>query len=73
MVDDLDDDHNFYDLVDIYVKEHPQYGHSNIELTDALYSDTSDGKYPTEIIMPSGLIEITRIPGLHRRSCIRWR
>ena len=58
VVDDLDDDHNFYDLVDIYVKEHPQYGHFNIDLTDALYSDTSDGEYTTEIIMPSGLIEV---------------
>ncbi len=58
VVDDLDDDHNFYDLVDIYVKEHPQYGHFNIDLTDALYSDNSDGEYTTEIIMPSGLIEV---------------
>ncbi len=58
VVDDLDDDHNFYDLVDIYVKEYPQYGHFNIDLTDALYSDTSDGEYTTEIIMPSGLIEV---------------
>ncbi len=58
VVDDLDDDHNFYDLVNIYVKEHPQYGHFNIDLTDALYSDTSDGEYTTEIIMPSGLIEV---------------
>ncbi|MDR4492025.1 MAG: hypothetical protein R2685_14180 [Candidatus Nitrosocosmicus sp.] len=58
VVDDLDDDHNFNVLVDIYVKEYPQYGHFNIDLTDALYSDTSDGEYTTEIIMPSGLIEV---------------
>jgi hypothetical protein len=56
--DDLDDDHNFYDLVAIYVKEYPQYGHFNIDWTDALYSDTSDGEYTTEIIMPSGLIGV---------------
>lgn len=57
VVDDLDDNISFYDLVDIYVKEYPQYGHFDIDLTDALYSDTSDGEYTIEIIMPSGLIE----------------
>ncbi len=60
LVDDLDIDidHVFSDLVDIYVKEHPEYGHFNIDLSDALYSDTSDGEYTTEIVMPSGVIEV---------------
>jgi hypothetical protein len=60
LVDDLDIDidHVFSDLVDIYVKEHPEYGHFNIDLSDALYSDTSDGEYTTDIVMPSGVIEV---------------
>ena len=60
LIDDLDIgiDRLLYDLVDIYVKEHPEYGHFNIDLTDALYSDTSDGEYMTDIVMPSGVIEV---------------
>lgn len=60
LIDDLDVDidHIFSDLVDIYVKEHPEYGHFNIDLSDALYSDTSDGQYTTDIVMPSGVIEV---------------
>lgn len=44
LVDDLDNDIDrvFSDLVDIYVKEHSEYGHFNIDLSDALYSDTSN-------------------------------
>ena len=55
---DVDIDHVFSDLVDIYVKEHPEYGHFNIDLSDALYSDTSNGEYTTDIVMPSGVIEV---------------
>jgi len=55
---DIDIDHVFSDLVDIYVKEHPEYGHFNIDLSDALYSDTSNGEYTTDIVMPSGVIEV---------------
>lgn len=63
LVDDLDFDidHIFYDLVNIYVKEYSQYGHFNMDLSDALYSDTSNGEYITEIIMPSGLIEVDEV------------
>ncbi|MDN5846903.1 MAG: hypothetical protein L0H53_11585 [Candidatus Nitrosocosmicus sp.] len=59
LIDDsgIDIDHVFSDLVDIYVEEHPEYGHFNIDLSDALYSDTSDGEYTTDIVMPSGVIE----------------
>jgi hypothetical protein len=55
---DIDIDHVFFDLVDVYVKEHPEYGHFNIDLSDALYSDTSNGEYTTDIVMPSGVIEV---------------
>ena len=60
LVDDLDNDIDrvFSDLVDIYVKEHSEYGHFNIDLSDALYSDTSDGQYTTDIVMPSGMIKV---------------
>lgn len=60
LVDDLDIDIDrvFSDLVDIHVKEHPEYGHFNIDLSDALYSDTSNGEYTTDIVMPSGVIEV---------------
>jgi hypothetical protein len=63
LVDDLNIDigHIFSDLVDIYVKEHPEYGHFNMDLSDALYSDTSDGQYTTEIVMPSGVIEVNEV------------
>ncbi len=63
LVDDLniDIDRVFSDLVDIYVKEHPEYGHFNMDLSDALYSDTSDGQYTTEIVMPSGVIQVKEI------------
>jgi hypothetical protein len=59
-VDDSDNDIDlvFSDIVDIYVKEHPEYGHFNIDLSDALYSDTSNGEYTTDIVMPSGVIEV---------------
>ncbi|HET6589630.1 MAG TPA: hypothetical protein VFG45_05650 [Candidatus Nitrosocosmicus sp.] len=60
LADDLniEIDHVFYDLVDVYVKEHPEYGHFNIDLSDALHSDTSNGEYTTDIVMPSGVIDI---------------
>ncbi|HET6589505.1 MAG TPA: hypothetical protein VFG45_05005 [Candidatus Nitrosocosmicus sp.] len=60
LIDDsrIDIDHVFYDLVDIYVKEHPEYGHFNMDLSDALYSDTSNGEYTTDIVMPSGIIDV---------------
>lgn len=63
LVDDLDIDidHIFSDLVDIYVEEHPEYGHFNIDLSDALYSDTSNGEYTTDIVMPSGVIEVNEV------------
>jgi hypothetical protein len=58
---DIDIDHIFSDLVDIYIKEHPEYGHFNIDLSDALYSDTSNGKYTTDIVMPSGVVEVNEV------------
>lgn len=60
LVDDLDNniDHVFSNLVDVYVKEHFEYGHFNIDLSDALYSDTSNGEYTTDIVMPSGVIKV---------------
>ncbi|MDR4492414.1 MAG: hypothetical protein R2685_16215 [Candidatus Nitrosocosmicus sp.] len=60
LIDDsnIDIHHVFYDLVDIYIKEHPQYGHFNIDLSDALYSDTFNGEYTTDIVLPSGVIDI---------------
>jgi hypothetical protein len=60
LVDDLDIDIDrvFSDLVDIHVKEHPEYGHFNIDLSDSLYSNTSNGEYTTDIVTPSGVIEV---------------
>ena len=60
LVDDLDNaiSRVFSDLVDIYVKEHSEYSHSNIDLSDALYSDTSNGEYTTDIVIPFGVIKV---------------
>jgi hypothetical protein len=46
--------------VSVFVKEYPKYSKNNIDLIDAMYDDdpdTSDGKYTTRLLMPTGLIE----------------
>lgn len=75
LVDNLDIDiyHIFYDLVDIYLNEYSRFGHFNMNLSDALYSDTSNGEYTTEIMMPSINRSRRGISDLHRRSCTWWR
>ncbi|WP_134483564.1 hypothetical protein [Candidatus Nitrosocosmicus franklandus] len=63
LVDDLniDIDSIFYDLVNIYIHEYPDYGRFNMDLGGALYSDSSDGEYTFQIRIPAGLIETDEI------------
>ncbi len=63
LVDNLNSETNLlsFDIVDIYIEEHPQYGHFGIDLDDAMYSDSNDGYYSTKIVMPSGLIDVNEV------------
>lgn len=63
LVDNLNSETNLisFDIVNIYIEEHPQYGHFGIDLDDAMYSDSNDGFYSTKIVMPSGLIDVNEV------------
>lgn len=59
LIDDseIDINLNFYDTVDLYIQEFPKYGHFNIDLSDALYSESTNGNYTTQIVLPPNLIK----------------